>query len=96
MKDILDMYDPWSTHSYLNTSKDFEQIFDIEDPAIKDKKIFANKIEEFGHKFMAKIFSASKAGSNVPSPRGFKENSVSSFNLPPTDSNGHLIVPDPI
>ncbi len=24
MKEILDMHDPWSTNTYLNTSKDFE------------------------------------------------------------------------
>jgi len=32
MKKVLDQLDPWQTHTYLNTSTEFEKIFDIEDP----------------------------------------------------------------
>ena len=53
MKKYLDNFDPWQTHTYLNTTRDFEKIFDLDVP-INDREIFANKIQEFGSKFKAK------------------------------------------
>ena len=43
MKKYLDNFDPWQTHTYLNTTRDFEKIFDLDVP-INDREIFANKI----------------------------------------------------
>ena len=39
MKKVLDQLDPWQTHTYLNTSSEFEKIFNLKDP-INDKSQF--------------------------------------------------------
>ena len=64
MKQKLESLDPWQCHTYLNTCRDFEEIFNIDDQ-IKDKASFADKIQEFGHKFKAKDLS-NKDGSSSP------------------------------
>jgi hypothetical protein len=52
MKEILDVLDPWQTHTYLNTSRDFEQIFD--QSKMDDSETFAHKCEEFSKNYMKK------------------------------------------
>ena len=82
MKEILDRLDPWQTHTYLNTSRDFEQIFNLDEP-LQDKNIFVHKIEEFNNKIMAKDYSA-KSGSKIGSPTETMEKSpVDQEELPP-------------
>jgi len=50
MKLVLDELDPWQTHTYLNTSREFEKIFNtLEKPC--DKSQFANKVAEFSKKY---------------------------------------------
>lgn len=50
MKEILDELDPWQTHTYLNTNRDFEKTFDKSN--LKDAESFIHKIEEFGKRIM--------------------------------------------
>jgi hypothetical protein len=69
MKQNLMRLDPWQIQTYLQTSRDFEKIFNLEDP-IRDKSIFVHKIEEFCHKI--KIISSNnplKMESKLNSPK---------------------------
>jgi hypothetical protein len=40
------MYDPFQTHTYLNTSKEFEEIFNKNEP-ISNKESFVERMAEF-------------------------------------------------